>query len=131
MEWLRKHNIRPTFTSGHGSQANGLSERWIDLVKSTVSLATNQLSTKVWSRNGMGEHLGLEPRKKLPKFGHLALIRLCGLTKYQDRGTPGVMMRYPSILNGVTEITAVEGRLLEFHTAHVSNVKVDDRDVGI
>ena len=32
MEWLKQHNIKQTFTSGYDPAANGVAERWIDLV---------------------------------------------------------------------------------------------------
>ena len=51
MEWLKQHNIKQTFTSGYDPAANGVAERWIDLVKikATVLLAANHLSTAYWN----------------------------------------------------------------------------------
>ena len=33
MEWLKCHNIKQTFTSAYDPSANGVAERWVDLVK--------------------------------------------------------------------------------------------------
>ena len=42
MEWLKEKGIRQTFTSTYDSQANGVAERWINLIKtkSTALLAS-------------------------------------------------------------------------------------------
>ena len=42
MEWLKDQGIRQTFTSTYDSQANGVAERWINLIKTkaTVLLAS-------------------------------------------------------------------------------------------
>ena len=42
MEWLKEQGIRQTFTSTYDSQANGVAERWINLIKTkaTVLLAS-------------------------------------------------------------------------------------------
>ena len=50
MEWLMRHNIKQTFTSTGDPSANGVAERWIDLVKvkATVLLASRYLPTTLW-----------------------------------------------------------------------------------
>ena len=40
MEWLKQNNIKQTFTSGYDPAANGVAERWIDLVKIKATVFT-------------------------------------------------------------------------------------------
>ena len=50
MEWLKENGIRQTFTSAYDSQANGVAERWINLIKTkaTVLLASKYMHTSFW-----------------------------------------------------------------------------------
>ena len=38
MEWLKEQGIRQTFTSAYDSQANGVAERWINLIKTKATV---------------------------------------------------------------------------------------------
>ena len=78
MEWLKEKGIRQTFTSTYDSQANGVAERWINLIKtkSTALLALRYLRTPFWcyavawvTRCYNNKVLGQKPRKNLPEFG--------------------------------------------------------------
>ena len=89
MEWLKEKRIRQTFTSGYDSQANGVAERWINLImtKSTALLASKYMPTPFWcyavawvARCYNIKVLGQKPRKNLPEFGQL-LIRMAGSSK--------------------------------------------------
>ena len=75
MEWLKEQGIRQTFTSTYDSQANGLAERWSNLIKTkaTVLLASKCMHTSFWfyavawvarCYNQKGSWLGQKPRKK-------------------------------------------------------------------
>ena len=50
MEWLKEQGIRQTFTSTYDSQANGVAERWSNLIKiqATVLLASKHMHTSFW-----------------------------------------------------------------------------------
>ena len=50
MEWLKEKGIRQTFTSTYDSQANGVAERWINLIKTkaTALLASKYMPTAFW-----------------------------------------------------------------------------------
>ena len=85
MEWLKEKGIRQTFTSTYDSQANGVAERWINLIKtkSTALLASRYLPTPFWcyalawvTRCYNNKVLGQKPRKNLPEFGQLLLVRV-------------------------------------------------------
>ena len=111
MEWLKEKGIRQTFTSTYDSQANGVAERWINLIKtkSTALLASRYLPTPFWcyavawvTRCYNNKVLGQKPRKNLPEFGQLLLVRVNRENKLQERGTLGIMAgTYPEIANGV------------------------------
>ena len=85
MEWLKEKGIRQTFTSTYDSQANGVAERWINLIKtkSTALLASRYMPTPFWcyavawvTRCYNIKVLGQKPRKNLPEFGQLLLVRV-------------------------------------------------------
>ena len=76
MEWLKEQGIRQTFTSAYDSQANGVAERWINLIKTkaTVLLASKHMHTSFWcyvvawvARCYNQKVLGQSPRKNLPR----------------------------------------------------------------
>ena len=85
MEWLKEKGICQTFTSTYDSQANGVAERWINLIKTkpTALLASKYLPTAFWNyavawvtRCYKSKVLGQKLRKNLPKFGELLLVRV-------------------------------------------------------
>ena len=95
MDWLKQHNIKQTFTSGYDPAANGVAERWIDLVKikATVLLAANHLSTAYWNYAVAwvtyaynNKVLAIPPKKTLPEFGQLILVKSKRDHKLQDKG---------------------------------------------
>ena len=95
MEWLMHHNIKQTFTSTGDPSANGVAERWIDLVKvkATVLLASRYLPTTLWcyavpwvAYTYNQKTLGQVPKKTFPEFGQLLLLRTKRDNKFQDRG---------------------------------------------
>ena len=84
MEWLMQHNIKQTFTSTGDPSSNGVAERWIDLVKvkATVLLASRYLPTTFWcyavpwvAYTYDQKTLGQTPKKSIPEFGQLILVR--------------------------------------------------------
>ena len=136
MEWLKQHNIRQTFTSGYDPAANGVAERWIDLVKikATVLLAANHLSTSYWNYAVAwvtyaynNKVLGIPSKKPLPEFGQLILVKSRRDHKFQDKGELAVMMGiYPKIPNGIVALRVKDGKLGELCTAQCSNTHVED-----
>ena len=135
MEWLKQHNIKQTFTSGHDPAANGVAERWIDLVKikATVLLAANHLSTAYWNYAVAwvtyaynNKVLATPSKKALPEFGQLILVRSNRDHKLQDKGDLAIMMGiYPRISNGIVALRVKDGKLGELCTAHCSNTHVE------
>ena len=94
MEWLMHHNIKQTFTSTGDPSANGVAERWIDLVKvkATVLLASRYLPMTLWcyavpwvAYTYNQKTLGQTPKKAIPEFGQLLLLRTKHENKFQDR----------------------------------------------
>ena len=136
MEWLKQHNIKQTFTSGYDPAANGVAERWIDLVKikATVLLAANHLSTAYWNyavawvtHAYNNKVLAIPPKKTLPEFGQLILVKSKRDHKFQDKGDLAIMMGiYPKIPNGLVALRVKDGKLGELCTAHCSTTHVED-----
>ena len=96
MEWLKQHNVKQTFTSGYDPAANGVAERWIDLVKikATVLLAANHLSTAYWNYAVAwvtyaynNKVLSIPMKKSLPEFGQLILVKSKRDHRFQDKGS--------------------------------------------
>ena len=138
MEWLKQHNIKQTFTSAFDPATNnGVVERWIDLVKikATILLAANHLSTAYWNYAVTwvtyaynNKVLVIPPKKSLPEFGQLILVKSKRHHKFQDKGELAIMMGiYPKISNGVVALRVKDGKLGELCTAHCSNTHVEDR----
>ena len=127
MEWLKQHNVKQTFTSGYDPAANGVAERWIDLVKikATVLLAANHLSTAYWNYAVAwvtyaynNKVLAILSKKPLPEFGQLILVKSKRDHKLQDKGDLAIMMGiYPKISNGIVALRVKDGRLGELCTA--------------
>ena len=136
MEWLKQHNIKQTFTSGYDPAANGVAERWIDLVKikATVLLAANHLSTAYWNYAVAwvtyaynNKVLAIPKKKSLPEFGQLILVKSKRDHKLQDKGHLAIMMGiYPKISNGVVALMVKDGKLGELCTAHCSTTHVEE-----
>ena len=136
MEWLKQHNIKQTFTSGYDPAANGVAERWIDLVKikATVLLAANHLSTAYWNCAVAwvtyaynNKVLAIPKKKALPEFGQLVLVKSKRDHKLQDKGHLAIMMGiYPKISNGIVALMVKEGKLGELCTAHCSTTHVEE-----
>ena len=131
MEWLMRHNIKQTFTSTGDPSSNGVAERWIDLVKvkATVLLASRYLPTTFWcyavpwvAYTYNQKTLGQTPKKSIPEFGQLILVRAKRDNKFQDRAELGVMMGfYPQIPHGVIAVTIQRNKTIsEIYTAHVA-----------
>ena len=109
------HNIKQTFTSTGDPSANGVAERWVDLVKvkATVLLASRYLPTTLWcyavpwvAYAYNQKTLGQTPKKSIPEFGQLLLLRTKRENKFQDRAELGIMMGlYPQIAHGVVAVT--------------------------
>ena len=135
MEWLKQHNIRQTFTSGYDPAANGVAERWIDLVKikATVLLAANHLSTAYWNYAVAwvtyaynNKVLAIPSKKPLPEFGQLILVKSRRDHKLQDKGELAIMMGiYPKIPNGIVALRVKDGKLGELCTAQCSTTHVE------
>ena len=136
MEWLKQHNVKQTFTSGYDPAANGVAERWIDLVKikATVLLAANHLSTAYWNYAVTwvtyaynNKVLAIPKKKSLPEFGQLILVRSKRDHKLQDKGHLAIMVGiYPRISNGIVALMVKEGKLGELCTAHCSTTHVEE-----
>ena len=138
MEWLKEKGIRQTFTSTYDSQANGVAERWINLIKtkSTALLASRYMPTPFWcyavawvTRCYNIKVLGQKPRKNLPEFGQLLLVRVNRENKLQERGSLGIMAgTYPEIANGVIVLSIHNNTVHESYTAHVAPATFSDKD---
>ena len=138
MEWLKEKGIRQTFTSTYDSQANGVAERWINLIKtkSTALLASRYMPTPFWcyavawvTRCYNIKVLGQKPRKNLPDFGQLLLVRVNRENKLQERGSLGIMAgTYPEIANGVIVLSIHNNTVHESYTAHVAPATFSDKD---
>ena len=131
MEWLMHHNIKQTFTSTNDPSSNGVAERWIDLVKikATVLLASRYLPTTLWcyavpwvAYTYNQKTLGQAPKKSIPEFGQLILVRAKRDNKFQERAELGIMMGfYPQIPHGVVAVTVQRNKTIsEIYTAHVA-----------
>ena len=73
--------------------------------------------------------LGQKPRKNLPEFGQLLLVRVNRDHKLQDRGTLGIMAgTYPEIANGVIVLSVRDNTIQESYTAHVAPATFSDKD---
>ena len=137
MEWLKQNNVKQTFTSGYDPAASGVAERWIDLVKikATVLLAANHLSTAYWNYAVTwvtyaynNKTLAIPPKKSLPEFGQLILVKSKRDHKFQDKGELAVMMGiYPKISNGIVALRIRDGKLGELCIAHCSNIHVEEK----
>ena len=125
------HNIKQTFTSTGDPSANGVAERWIDLVKvkATVLLASRYLPTTLWcyavpwvAYTYNQKTLGQIPKKTIPEFGQLVLLRTKRANKFQDRAELGIMMGlYPQIPHGIVAVTIQRNKTIsEVYTAHVA-----------
>ena len=109
-----QQNIKQTFTSTGDPSSNGVAERWIDLVKvkATVLLASRYLPTAFWcyavpwvAYTYNQKTLGQVPKKSIPEFGQLILIRTKRENKFQERAELGIMMGfYPQIPHGVVAV---------------------------
>ena len=135
MEWLKQHNIKQTFTSGYDPAANGVAERWIDLVKikATVLLAANHLSTAYWNyavawvTYAYNKVLAIPRRKALPEFGQWILVKSKRDHKLQDKGHLAIKMGiYRKISNGIVALMVKDGKLGELCTAHCSTTHVEE-----
>ena len=122
-----RHNIKQTFTSTGDPFANGVAERWIDLakVKATVLLASRYLPTTLWcyivpwvAYTYNQKTLGQTPKKSIPEFEQLLLLRTKRENKFQD----GIMMGlYTQIPHGVVAVTIQRNKTIsEVYTAHVA-----------
>ena len=131
MEWLMHHNIKQTFTSTGDPSSNGVAERWVDLVKvkATVLLASRYLPTAFWcyavpwvAYTYNQKTLGQTPKKSIPEFGQLILVRAKRDNKFQERAELGIMMGfYPQIPHGVIAVTIQRNKTIsEIYTAHVA-----------
>ena len=131
MEWLPHHNIKQIFTSTGDPSANGMAERWIDLAngKTTVLLASRYLPTTLrcyvvpWVAYMYNQKtLGQTPKKAIPEFGQLLLLRTKRANKFQDRAELGIIMGlYPQIPHGVVAVTIQRNKTIsEVYTAHVA-----------
>ena len=131
MEWLMHHNIKQTFTSTNDPSSNGVAEGWIDLVKikATVLLASRYLPTTLWcyavpwvAYTYNQKTLGQAPKKSIPEFGQLILVRAKRDNKFQERAELGIMMGfYPQIPHGVVAVTVQRNKTIsEIYTAHVA-----------
>ena len=129
MEWLMHHNIKQTFTSTGDPSANGVAERWIDLVKvkATVLLASRYLPTTLWcyavpwvAYTYNQKTLGQTPKKTIPEFGQLILLRTKRENKFQDRAELGIMMGlYPQIPHGIVAVTIQRNKTVRKFTRHM------------
>ena len=138
MEWLKEHGIRQTFTSTYDSQANGVEERWINLIKTkaTVLLASKYMHTSFWcyavawvAKCYNQKVLGQKPRKNLLEFGQLLLVRTKRNHKLEERGRLGIMAgTYPVIPNGVIVLSVQNHSIQEIYTAHVAPATFSDKD---
>ena len=131
-----QHNIKQTFTSTGDPSSNGVAERWIDLVKvkATVLLASRYLPTTFWcyavpwiAYTYNQKTLGQAPKKSIPEFGQLVLIRTKRDNKFQERAELGIMMGfYPQIPHGVVAVTIQRNKTIsEIHTAHVAPARME------
>ena len=136
MEWLMQHNIKQTFTSTGDPSSNGVAERWIDLVKvkATVLLASRYLPTTFWcyavpwvAYTYNQKTLGQTPKKSIPEFGQLILVRTKRDNKFQERAELGIMMGfYPQIPHGVVAVTVQRNKTIsEIYTAHVAPTQME------
>ena len=136
MEWLMQHNIKQTFTSTGDPSSNGVAERWIDLVKvkATVLLASRYLPTTFWcyavpwvAYTYNQKTLGQTPKKSIPEFGQLILVRTKRDNKFQERAELGIMMGfYPQIPHGVVAVTVQRNKTIsEIYTAHVAPAQME------
>ena len=135
MEWLKEQGIRQTFTSTYDAQANGVAERWINLMKTkaTVLLASKYMHTSFWryavawvARCYNQKVLGQKPRKNL---GQLLLVRTKRHHKLEERGCLGIMAgTYPGIPNGVIVLSVQNNTIQETYTAHVAPATFGDKD---
>ena len=78
------HNIKQTFTSTGDPSANGVAERWVDLVKvkATMSLTSRYLPTVFWcfvvpwvAYTYNQKTLGQTPKKSVSEFSQLLLLK--------------------------------------------------------
>ena len=99
MEWLKEKGIRQTFTSAYDSQANGVAERWINLIKtkSTALLASRYLP-------------------------HTLLVLCCGVgySLLQQQGSWAE--------TGVIVLSVHNNTVHESYTAHVAPATFSDKD---
>ena len=131
MEWLMHHNTKQTSTSTGDPSANGVAERWVDLIKAkaTVLLASRYLPTALWcyavpwvAYIYNQKTLGQKPKKLIPEFGQLILFKAKRENKFQNRAELAIMMGlYPQIPHGVIAVTVQWNKTIsEVYTAHVA-----------
>ena len=73
--------------------------------------------------------LGQKPRKNLPEFGQLLLVRTKRNHKLEERGRLGIMAgTYPGIPNGVIVLSVQNHNIQEIYTAHVAPATFSDKD---
>ena len=92
MEWLMHHNIKQTFTSTGDPSANGVAERWIDLVKvkATALLASRYLPTtsvllccSLGSIRVQSENLRPDTKEVFSKVVNCCYCALSGTTNFK------------------------------------------------
>ena len=131
-----QHNIKQTFTSTGDPSSNGVAERWIDLVKvkATVLLASRYLPTAFWcyavpwvAYTCNQKTLGQVPKKSIPEFGQLILIRTKRDNKLQEHAELGIMMGFhPQIPHGVVAVAVQRNKTIsEIYTAHVAPAQME------
>ena len=141
MEWLKEKGIRQTFTSTYASQANGVAERWLNLVKTkaTALLASRHLPTAFWcyavawvAQCYNLKVLGQTPKKNLPEFGQLLLVRVNRDNKLQERGILGIMAStYLEIANGVIVLSIKDNTIQESYTAPRPQLPAMDQKIPL
>ena len=98
-------------------------------VKVTVLLASRYLPTTLWcyavpwvAYTYNQKTLGQTPKKSIPEFGQLILVRTKRDNKFQERAELGIMMGfYPQIPHGVVAVTIQRNKTIsEIYTAHVA-----------
>ena len=71
--------------------------------------------------------LAIPPKKALPEFGQLILVRSKRDHKLQDKGDLAIMMGiYPKISNGIVALRVKDEKLGELCTAHCSTTHVEE-----
>ena len=115
-----------------------VAERWINLIKTkaTVLVASKFMHTSFWcyavawvARCYNQKVLGQKPRKSLPEFGQLLLVRTKRNHKLEERGRLSIMAgNCPDIPNGVRVLSVNNNSIQEAYTAHVAPATFSDKD---